>query len=424
MPLLGTRGALSSRGFGLMAGVDGPYWAATLGNSGEQYGRAVAVDTFGNVYAAGYAFFSGTNNVLITKYSIAGTIQWQRTLSGAYTDLALDMATDGSGNVYVTGYVGTGAITQEILITKYDTNGTLQWQRKFGDTASQAGNGVAVDFFGNVYVTGIAQNNNSIVVVKYNTNGILQFSSVFGTSPTTYNEGFGVTIDSSGNIYIVGSTGSVSSGDIYITKLSAVLTIQWQRRLAGASFGSGQGIVLDSTQANLYLVGYVGSDLIVAKYNVSGALQWQRKLSGGFIRGHSIAIDAADKIYVTARSEFLIVSYNSSGTILWQRSFTGGSTDEDPKIAVTPLGAMSLAGTTYSAGAGSSDMLIVRLPGNGTRTGTYGPWTYQAATYTDAAGTLTDSAASLISVGGYLPVDSAAGMTGATSTYTSTVTAI
>lgn len=437
MPLFGTRGALSSRGFGLLAGIDGPYWAATLGDAGEQYGRAVAVDPSGNVYATGYAFISGPGNeVLLTKYNTSGVIQWQRLLSGTNTDLGLAIAVDSSGNSYITGYTYTGASTYDILIAKYDTNGTIQWQQKLGGSGQQRGNGIFVDASNNVYVTGfqLTGGNAYLIVAKYNSSGVLQWQKgIYDSLTIGDNSGNSVVVTPSGEICVVGWSNVSGTYEIQLVKLNASTTIQWQRSLGRSQADGSEGIALDSL-SNIYVVGETRDpstfqySLVLAKYDSSGVIQWQRTLTAVTydLKGWSVAIDAADRIYVTARSHpngIPIACYNNSGTLIWQRNFTGFGTDEDAKIAVTPLGVMSLAATTYSAGAGQSEMLLIRLPGNGTRTGTYGPWFYEPSAFTSATSSLTDAATTL-TISNLGMTDAAAGLTGSTPTYTSTVTSI
>ena len=61
---------------------------------------------------------ASNNNILIAKYNTSGTIQWQRTLSSADNDYAYDIAIDGSANIYITGINDTGAFYFQF--EKYD----------------------------------------------------------------------------------------------------------------------------------------------------------------------------------------------------------------------------------------------------------------------------------------------------------------
>jgi hypothetical protein len=77
------------------------------------------------------------------------------------------LAVDGAGAVYLTGSFSgtlsfnpagganlTSAGGNDIFVTKLDTNGAFQWAVSAGGTGDDSGNAIAVDSFGDVYVTG------------------------------------------------------------------------------------------------------------------------------------------------------------------------------------------------------------------------------------------------------------------------------
>ena len=241
------------------------YWIATLGGTGSDYGQAIAVDSSGNVYVTGYTASQGAggNDALITKYDTSGTIQWQRSLGGSGTERGQGIAVDSSGNVYVTGYITSqGAGGNDAIIAKYNTSGTIQWQRILGGASSEIGYGIAVDSSGNVYVAGSTASQgaggNDAIIAKYNTSGTIQWQrSLGGAGDDVF---YGIAVDGSGNLYVTGLTNSQGAGgnDALITKYDTSGTIQWQRSLGGSGTERGQGIAVDSS-GNVYVTGYITS---------------------------------------------------------------------------------------------------------------------------------------------------------------------
>lgn len=84
-------------------------WLAQYYPSNTTYyeGTCVEVDASGNVYVGGYYGSTLSGQILLLKYNSAGTLQWDRTYNGGGNvgvgDLINDMTIDGSGNIYMTG---------------------------------------------------------------------------------------------------------------------------------------------------------------------------------------------------------------------------------------------------------------------------------------------------------------------------------
>ena len=344
--------------FNTSATVD---WQTSLSASSSDYPAmySINLDSSNNVYVAG-AFTRNRQDITksptyqIAKYNTNGALQWQRNLGYGFTSFVPNfgqglVVEKSTGNFYVTGDTVIGSIgsqTTQMTLIKYNSSGIIQWARQIGRSGTnEHSNAVALDSTGNVYIAGSTtySGQNAASIVKYNSSGVLQWQTCLsGTTNSNSNEFSSITIDSSDNIFVCGHTTTISNLTVgMIAKYNSSGTLIWQRKISNPSIVKLYGISTDN-EGDVYAVGIPGSYYgLVVKYSTSGELQWQRRVSGehstlGFaiIQFSSIAFDSSNNMTI------------------------GGS--------VTPDDARS-----------NSDMLILRLPPDGTLTGTYGVNGYQ-----------------------------------------------
>jgi len=260
----------------LIAGYDKKgaiQWQRTLGSAGnENYSGGVVVDSSGNVYATGYQ----TTNwyAFFVKYNSSGTLQFQKHYYPTGYGCLASAATSNSDNTefYVTGYITS---TQGAYIVKLTTAGAVSWARKLtGEGGGNAeGNGIACDSSDNVLLAfhGVTGGQNHLAVAKYNSSGTIQWQRKIVTGSNT--QGYDVACDSNDNVYVVGS--DWTNQTMILAKWDSSGTIQWQRKIATAD--AGGGIAIDSSD-NIYVAGYdyTGNQWFWAKYNTSGVIQLQR----------------------------------------------------------------------------------------------------------------------------------------------------
>jgi hypothetical protein len=312
-------------------------YSTYLGGSGNDYAysfsNGIAVNANGNAYVIGITKSTnfpttpgafdrtcGTDGLcnpgsgqypnpepdnFVTKLSADGSALVYSTYLGGsgYEEQYNAIAIDSSGNAYVTGGSGStdfpttaGAFLTSgrgAFVTKLNAAGSaLAYSTFLTNSSGAIGEGIAVDPYGNAYVTGYleslvdfpttpgafqttrAPGGRPTFVTKLNSTGsALEYSSFLGGSGD--DEGWGVAVDASGNAYVSGTTSSsdfptaspvqATCGvggyyDAFVAKLNgAGSALIFSTCLGGAdSSEEGFGNALDPS-GNLYVVGHTNS---------------------------------------------------------------------------------------------------------------------------------------------------------------------
>jgi hypothetical protein len=354
-------------------------WNTFLGGSGYDSGAAIALDGFGNIYVAGTsdatwgcsptactvrAFTNGGGSMswepdaFAAKLDSSGALQWNTFLGGSEQDIGSAIAVDGTGSVYVAGnsWVTWGCSTVPCTARAFTAgygdafaakltslDGALTWNTFLGSSNGDAGNAIAVDGSGNLYLVGesyatwgtpvraFAGGGTDAFALKLNSSGVLQWNTFLGG--TWYEYGTAIAV-SSGNVYVAGASaatwgtpvraftaGSVNSfEDGFAAKLDSSGVLLWNTFLGGNDIDRGNTIAVDA--GSVYVAGYSigtwgtpvraftsggssgGGDAFAAKLNSSdGALHWNSFLGGsGDDLGYGSAVDGSGNLLVTGRS--------------------------------------------------------------------------------------------------------------------------
>ena len=212
-------------------------WQKTLSNGFQSSAQSIATDASGNVYICGYGYLSGTQYGIIAKYDTSGAIQWQNIIGTSITNIGRAISVDSSGNIYTAG-TSINLPYRYALIEKYNNSGTKQWSRQLIQLGSADGFSVSFDLSGNVYVVGqsyASGANNLLYIAKYNSTGTIQWQRTLGNTSSSQN-GYGSAVDLSGNIYVCGSSAATGSNNFLFSKLPSDGSLTGTYSIAGYNF--------------------------------------------------------------------------------------------------------------------------------------------------------------------------------------------
>ena len=203
----------------------------------------VCSDTSGNVYVTVFLTVSCLLQQVVIKLNSSGVVQWTTFLQGPNgTPGSRQIAVDASGNVYLALAQNIGGNLAGLLV-KLNSSGAVQWQRAirietnfccYSSTASL--NSLVIDSAGNIYVVGagLLSGTRRLLVAKYDSSGTRQWNrylSAPGGNPISNSE-VAISIDESDNIYVTGNY--LFDYNFFMVKYNSSGTLQWQRQITNA----------------------------------------------------------------------------------------------------------------------------------------------------------------------------------------------
>ncbi len=331
-------------------------YSSYIGGSGAAVADAIAIDSSGDAYVTGQTNSTdfpivnqipgacqgscgtgGYLDVFVAKINAAGSaLVYSSYIGGSNDDYGLAIAVDSLDNVYVTGETystdfprvnqipgacqgscGTGS-NYDVFVTKINSAASaLIYSSYIGGSNGDSGLAIAVDRFGNAYLTGLTYstdfprvnqipgacqgscgtgNTYYAFVTKINATGsALIYSSYIGGSGGGGYGGDGadaIAVDGSGNVYVTGETdspdfpivnqipgacqgscGTGSNYDVFVTKINAAASaLIYSSYIGGSGPESANGIAVDGL-GNAYLTGYTDSSDFPIVNQIPGACQ-------------------------------------------------------------------------------------------------------------------------------------------------------
>jgi hypothetical protein len=328
-------------------------YSTYLGGSGGDFGQGIAIDSAGDAYVTGSTqstnfpvanAYQGTNkggsDAFVSELNPTGvSLVFSTYAGGSAADAAQAIALDSSGNVFVAGYTystdfptasayqAQNAGQADAFLLELKPSGAgLVFSTYLGGSGVDRAFGLALDSSDNVYLAGDTQSTDFPVtssalqaanagqddgfVVKFNAGGgSLAYSTYLGGSGT--DQANDIALDGSGNAYVTGFTQSSdfplmtpfqatfgggtcavgSCPDAFVTKLNASGGMVYSSYLGGSSADYGQAVQVDSS-GDAYVA---GSTVSTNFPTVAGGAQAAFGGTASFGNGFVAKVTAADQ---------------------------------------------------------------------------------------------------------------------------------
>lgn len=357
----------------------------------------------GTTGTLGTANNGDSRDAFVTKYDNLGNLLWTKQLGTSTADTIYSIDTDSQGNFYVAGFTEGDlaapkkAEVSDAWLAKYDSNGNQLWIQQFGEASITQAFSIDVDQNSNVYVSGITVKpapelaTDDLWVTKYDTNGNRQWFTELGSS--AFDESYAVTVSNDGSVYAagwsLGNFAGTNAGvyDAALAKLDNNGQVEWTRQFGTADYDWTWGVDTDS-QGNVYATGWTLGDLggknagsydvFLTKYDPQGNQIWLKQFgTSGDDQAFRINIDSSDNIFLTGYTDnslggtnagsydAWVAQYDTNGNQGWITQIGTPETDHGLGITSDNSGHVYVTGDTAGSfgatNAGSFDSWVAKI---------------------------------------------------------------
>lgn len=224
-----------------------------------------------------------------------------------------------SGHLMTVGNTFTSGESTNMLLTKYETNGTLVWQVEYNNDDNLEDYGIAIteDNAGNFYLAGtsyrLSSSSLELVVVKYNSSGQYQWAYEF--NGTANGDDLPSAIATDGNdVFVTGGTESTGAGSDMITlKLLSNGTLSWSATYDHNYLDDAAAKIIVKNNGDVAVTGSGADqpnvvDIITLTYDGSG------NLSNTHTGNYNIGIDQPTAFGTDTNGNIVIGGYFQAGT--------------------------------------------------------------------------------------------------------------
>jgi hypothetical protein len=248
------------------------YQLTVFSGSARDEAVAVSFDSQGNTIVAGFTE-SGVSPLsgrvpFLVKFDSAGNVLWSIAFEpspsmGSYVGIpgiSGGLAIDYDNNIIVAGSVVLPGKDHDAFVAKFDPDGNILWYKTFGGIQREHAYGVALDNFGNIYVSGSTNSfgdSYDSFVARFDPNGNLEWFRVWAIGKAEKDEAYSIAVIQYDHIYITGVTFEYDpSGDMFFAKIAAAdgdLLYVIRSNMTGEDVGFKVALNIHSTKDVFYV---------------------------------------------------------------------------------------------------------------------------------------------------------------------------
>lgn len=362
----------------------------TYGGSKDDYGNEVLQTPDGGYIIGGttLSFGAGEEDIYLMKTDSLGDTLWTRTYGGTADDYIGSIQPTMDSGYIIVGTIFSGGSGDVYLITT-DCSGDTLWTRTYGGTDCDWGESVQ-QTSDNGYIILVSTSSyglgyNDIYLIKTDSLGDTLWTKLYGGNSAEYGRNIQKTID--GGYIIAGQTGSYGAGnwDAWLIKTDSCGDTIWTRTFGGTKEDYAY-FVQQTSDSGYVAVGLTYSygpgtpdsaNIYLIKTDASGDSIWTRVFGGTNQDGSISARQTTDGGYIITGGTFSfgadsgkmwLIKTNSSGDTLWTRMYGDKGWSYGASGQQTKDGGFIISGITWGTltyDSSNAEIYLIKTDENG-----------------------------------------------------------
>ena len=340
-------------------------WTRRFDQMRDEEASDITRDSSDNIISVGFSRDTLDSDILLLKYNQSGNLLWYRLFNTGQIDWGFCVTTDRNANIYVGSYHSNLSV-EKPGITKFSQSGETIWLRMYPQLANFWMTGITLDSLNNIYCCGKGVTSPAAFLMKCDSIGNILWQRFYNWSDGQSFED--IAINNFGEIFVTGSIGAFA---LLTAKFNNNGDSIWSRTYSATS--DSRGIILDH-QGNVIVAGYVTNwityDALIVKYSPTGNIIWDKILNYRPIDYlMKVGVDNDNNIFVSGASgitfdtlDYLLIKLSPFGETLWTASYNAGHNDCGTGVVIDRQNNPIITGK--SSNGANYDVLTIKYSGS------------------------------------------------------------
>ena len=353
----------------------------TFGGVGTDFAYYMQQTSDGGYVSIGQTenFGAGGLDIYLIKMDSAGEVLWTKTYGGSGDEFGYYVQETSDGGYIIAGETSSfGLDSSDVYLIKTNSSGDVMWTKTYGGSKIDVGSCVQQTYDGGYVIIGHTESYGEGSADSY----LIRTDSVGDTLFTKTYGGIGwdgsyiVQITNDFGYILSGETYGFGSGpsDVYLIKVDENGVTEWTKTFGGNGYEGAWGV--QQTTDNGYIVaGWANSfgagnyDVYLIRTDSNGDTIWTKTYGG-------TGLDVGIQVQQTSDNGFIVAGYtysfgagggdvyliktNANGDISWSQAYGDSVDDAAYAVQQSSDGNFIIVGISFSIGAGSSDVYLIR----------------------------------------------------------------